>query len=276
VEGDAIDRQITTGTRMQKIKDILEIGGKALIGVAGLCYVLGLIVVTIHLRRYGLNSLSLSQLHYVTAGVWVLLPIFALVLFITLAFYVGYSSWEDWRAKSRLRQLANIVWFLASLFILYYVIASYFAGYLGILLGWTNWLFIPLLGVLASFCLAATVVMLINDAAQPQERSIMITMASGVSTIFLVCCYVVLFAANTYRDVPWATGGGMPSTVHLTVESDTKPYLENVGISFPQGSNTTSSIQLLLITETDYIVINANGVAISLPSGLVKTVWYEK
>ena len=104
----------------------------------------------------------------------------------------------------------------------------------------------------------------------------MITMGSGVFATFLVCCYVVLFAANTYQDVPWATGGGRPSTVHLTVESATKPYLENVGVSFPQGSNTTGSVQLLLVTETDYVVVNANGVAISLPSELVKTVWYEK
>jgi hypothetical protein len=57
------------------LKETLEIASKSLIGLAGLCYVLGLIVVAMHLRRYGLNSLSLSQLHYITAGVWVILPV---------------------------------------------------------------------------------------------------------------------------------------------------------------------------------------------------------
>jgi uncharacterized membrane protein len=72
----------TTGetvNRQGPIKDTLELGAKLLFGLVGACYVLGLIVVTIHLRAYGLNSLSLSQLHYVTAGVWVLLPILVMI-----------------------------------------------------------------------------------------------------------------------------------------------------------------------------------------------------
>ena len=50
-----------------------------------------------HLRRYGFNSQTLSQLHYVTARVWVLLPSLGMMSFVAGAKFI--ISAQDWERK---------------------------------------------------------------------------------------------------------------------------------------------------------------------------------
>jgi hypothetical protein len=64
----------------------VELLAKTLLLVTGACYVLGLIVVNIHLGGYGVYSLSLLQLNYVTAGIWTLLPVILAVIVFSFAF----------------------------------------------------------------------------------------------------------------------------------------------------------------------------------------------
>ena len=86
------------------LKESLELGGKAMLGLAGLCYVLGLVVVTVHLNRLGLNSLALSQLQYIMAGVWALLPIIV-GMFLTIV--AIYSVSDESQRQSRERAAQN-------------------------------------------------------------------------------------------------------------------------------------------------------------------------
>ena len=91
------------------LKEVIELVSKGLVGFAGLCYVLGLIVVAMHLRHYGLNSLSLPQLHYITAGVWVLLPIAALTLAFIFGKFVIDAQKNAWLGKSRFEKTREMV-----------------------------------------------------------------------------------------------------------------------------------------------------------------------
>jgi hypothetical protein len=61
---------------ISKFKDFFETIGKIALGVLGMFYVTGLIVVSTHLNQYGVFSLNLLRVNYIMAGIWALLPIF--------------------------------------------------------------------------------------------------------------------------------------------------------------------------------------------------------
>ncbi len=256
----------------QKIKEMLEISSKGLIGLAGLCYVLGLIVVTIHLRSYGLNSLALSQLNYVTAGVWVMIPVVVGGYFLMFAAY--FVSQDEGQSKSNLSRILGKLWLLVVFGGMFFSAAESIIEPFGVHLTW-RWFVIPILGVLASFCLVAAILMLASGEGSPYHAGFFVPAIFAGIGVFLFLFYVKLFAAHTYRDIPWATGGGRPSQVELVVGTEAIPYLESAGILF-NSANRTNSVQLLLATEKEYVIIDPNGRAVGVPADSVKSLIYEK
>src|SRR5690349_20695717 len=75
---------LDTKSEITSMKDGLEVTGKILLGVAGLCYLLGLLIVQIDVHRYGISALDLSHLRYAAAGTWALIPI--VLILVSLAF----------------------------------------------------------------------------------------------------------------------------------------------------------------------------------------------
>lgn len=263
-----------TAPKPRELKDVLEIAGKIMIGFAGLSYVLGLFVVSIHLRRYNLNSLSLSQLHYVTAGVWALVPIIISVLLVAFAFTGIVVDRKDRAGKwSRLSGIFSGI-FVAV--ILFSFVAGRFSSYFGVKLSWVNWVFIPLLGIVA---LGFVGVALFAVSEAGRKRSFWTVVGAILTTVLaalLSLAYLVLFATHTYEDIPWSTGGGHSSQVQLVVTSEARQYLESAGIKFVDAQNRTESVQLLLGTEKEYVVIDPAGNAVGIPTDSVKAVLYAK
>lgn len=156
----------------------------------------------------------------------------------------------------------------------FFVSVEYLGKPFGIQLSLLSWGVIPVFGTLAFLMLAAAVFMLMSNA--PDRPPVWAAAGVGVVALLLFMVYVVLFAGHTYREIPWGTGGARPSQVELVVASDTKDYLESAGIKFSGGQNRTDSLQLILATEKEYVIVNADGKAVSIPSDSVKTVLYEK
>ncbi|HEY3027494.1 MAG TPA: hypothetical protein VGJ55_15195 [Pyrinomonadaceae bacterium] len=259
--------------------------GKILVGIAGLCYVTGLMVVTIHLGRYGLNSLILSQLHYVMAGIWAWIPI-VLAMFLSAA--ATNSVFEEIeRSKAlpdqnsgrwakliskRYRGMASSV--LGSLFAVAFGLWM-FLRFAGIKFGW-SWLLVLPAGAIVAFLLFGVGYGLSRPTSFKTIKSVVLTVSATFFCLLLFFGYLILFTRLSYQDIPWSTGGGGPSQVELVVAADAKPQLESVGIKFSTGQNRTDSLKLLLATEKEYIVINPDGKAISVPADSVKSVLYEK
>jgi len=267
------------------LKNFLETAGKLLLGIAGLCYVNGLMVVTIHLGRYGLNSLILSQLHYVMAGIWALLPIVLAVFITTAAITSGLRESEriekhpDHNARrwtrlfsKRNRTIAFSVF--GSLYGMCFVLWM-LLGYVGIKLGW-SWLVVLPVGAIVGFFIYGVGYELRKVTLFTDIKSLALTITATFVGLLFFFSYLILFTKLSYSDIPWSTGGGGPSQVELVVATDAKPQLESVGIKFSAGQNRTDSLKLLLATEKEYIVINPDGKAISIPSDSVKSVLYEK
>lgn len=257
-------------------KETLEVFGKIVIGLAGLCYVLGLIVVTIHLRGYGLNSLDLPQLHYVMAGVWAMLPILLTVLMIMFANYMYQIQIIDKPAETGWKRAGEFFYSAIVLLIVFYFLLQFLGSRLGLDFGWKSWVFIPILGTLAASAIAAGVFLFTR--ADFSSSFVMVSLNLGV-IVFGLCLgllYLATFANNTYQKIPWSTGGGRPSQVQIMIDPLSKPYLEGVGLRMAYTSNKTESIRLLMTTEKEYVLINTNGNAVSIPVDTVKSVIYEK
>ena len=137
-------------------------------------------------------------------------------------------------------------------------------------------MFIPALGTLAVFVLAAPAFMFTRSETYSSLGSIFINVGVMVVGILLGLWYLVVFASNTYQSIPWSTGGGRPSQVQLMIDSQAQAYVEGVGIRFSTTANKTNSISLLLTTEKEYVVLNPYGAAVSIPADSVKSVLYEK
>ena len=269
----------------QPFKEVLETIGKLLLGAAGLCYVTGLIVVSLHLGRYGLNSLVLSQLHYVMAGIWALLPI-VLALFLAAAVLTSAID-EIERTKlasnsnrgrlarvfsKRNRKVTSAVFGALSgfSFLLWFLL-----GYAGIKVGASDPL-ILLAGAVVAFAALGTGYGLSQPGSFRDWRSLALTITGTSVSILLFLGYLILFAKFSYQHVPWSTGGGGSSQVQIVVSADAKPFLESVGVKFPVGQNRTDSLRLLLVTDKEYVIINPDGTAISVPADSVRSVLYEK
>ena len=262
------------GEWTSRSKEVLEVSGKMIIGAAGLCYVLGLLVVTMHLRQFGLNSLDLPQLHYVTAGVWTLLPIVIVVLLLVFGFYMLAGQKDEIKSKRGIDKVMSVFGAIAGIMIVSFLVLKFLGAKAGLEFGWVSWVLIPILGLVTLLCMALPAVVLAADLKLGNR----LVLSAGLLVIGLASSgfYITLFADHTYETIPWSTGGGRPSQVRLVVAPESRPYLESVGVGFSASQTQTDSLKLLLTTEKELVIVNSRGQAVGVPSETVKLVVYEK
>jgi len=267
---------VATVPSRRSTKETLEVFGKVVIGIVGLCYVLGLIVVTIHLRKFGLNSLDLPQLHYVMAGVWAMLPILLPILMSVFGIYMYQVQDRSKPAKTMTQRLINFFFVVIALLIVFYLVLKFVGSSLGMDFGWSSWVFIPILGTFAAASITAGLFLL----SLPESRADFGTLSIYLGVIVFGLClglvYLVAFSNNTYQKIPWSTGGGRPSEVRLMIDAASKPYLEGVGIKMSDIPGQTESTRLLMTTEKELVLINPSGNAVSIPVATVKSIVYAK
>lgn len=281
-------------TPTPSLKDFLETAGKIFLGIAGLSYVTGLVVVTVHLREYGLNSLILSQLHYVMAGIWALLPIVVAMFLITVAVHSVLDELQRTKARTRRQGESrapagsppnelSISWvkfaskmFMAAVFpVGIFVVLLALLAFTGIKFGW-NWLLVLFVGaIVGTFAIGIGYLWRGSSPSRSTPNLIAMGAATSLGLLFFFA-YVVLFSKLSYKNIPWSTGGGGSSQVQLVVTNDAKPLLESAGLKFYEGKNRTDSLSLLLATDREYIIVNQAGKAVSVPAGSVQSVIYEK
>lgn len=77
-----------------KFRETIEMVGKMTLAGAALCYAFGLVVVNVYLSKFGVYSVDLFRLHYVTAGIWALLDLTlpALLILIFIGIVVHWNQ----------------------------------------------------------------------------------------------------------------------------------------------------------------------------------------
>jgi hypothetical protein len=298
-------------TGISRFKDFFDTIGKIALGVLGMFYVTGLIVVSAHLNKYGIFSLSLLRLNYIMAGIWALLPIFVLLTVLTIGWSLLRRSSASllfshlFTKKKKesdepdmfeaVLSLLPFIGFIAGIFI-----AGFYLKELPVAIVFTHNLF--LWAAFLSFCILLIYVLFSLGYVQA-SRILLFYLISPIVALFIG--YILYFGKFYYSEIPAYLGGGGSSEVQLVIEADDKlvAELEEFGISFRKASVTqeqaarnsqsdatdkelidnkedkspkrrTHVVQLILATEDEYI-IKGNVIAVSIPRDSVKAVFYK-
>src|SRR5258708_4693056 len=85
----------TNAGDLQQVSHSVETAGKLLAICFGLLYLTGFLIVTFHLSRYGILSLSLVRTQYVIAGLYMFVPCWVIFLSVAAIFRILAAD-KDW------------------------------------------------------------------------------------------------------------------------------------------------------------------------------------
>ena len=256
------------------LKDALEVASKSVIALAGLCYVLGLIVNNIHLSQYGYFSLNLLQLNYIFAGFWTLLPIIVGTLaanFVYLPYSIQprKSDEKDGAKLGEGRSLKRSI-IASSIMSILLILTLVFTARAYVDFRLWPWVLASLLGLLAGvgFMFFANFLFL--------KRSISYSLYSFAFFAFALTSYLSYFASNVYHAIPMGLGGGRPAVVRFVVAKEAKPYFDASGVPISEHDNKSEPVDLLLNSAEGYVVKSrVTGGTVVIPHAPVKSVLFE-
>jgi len=268
---------------MPRAKEMLEFIGKLMIGLAGLSYTLGLIIMNLHLYRYGVYSLNLLRLNYVIAGFWALVPVIIwLLIAIKISWLLLYYSKKfcafykfpspDGPLTPDDKKLIRG----ELIFVLFIVVAAILAMYftIGFQLIWLH-------PMAVAGLLSGSIVHL-SLTSMALSRALLTRVYLRVSTFIFVSLatisYIVAFALAMYGSIPSHLGGGAPKEVIIvfTEDAETKKLLDIAGFTFFPDSSQMATARILFATEEEYILLpDKRDFSLSVPRSSVKAVFYS-
>jgi len=270
---------------LENAKSFIEIIGKLSLGILGICYALGLVVLNTYFSRYGIHTLSLFQTNYITAGVWALSPVlltWVVTIFgiwvlshfkskFTKFVYRRYSPPAEFRPhRDGIKQLSSIVlWFC--------MVGILVVGIVNLRIEFNRrWIAITFVGVMLGWLLVVLTLDVVNR--KNRRLKLLIVLLTVFLTLGLVW-YSRIFGNEVYSTIPSHVGGGAPNMVQFIVEPDAnvKMFFESMGIHFQGDSNRTEAVPLLLSTDDEYIIITSEREhgALSIRRDFVKALFFE-
>ncbi|MEK6301396.1 MAG: hypothetical protein AABO41_11790 [Acidobacteriota bacterium] len=282
---------------LARMKDIVDLGGKVIIGVIALCYVLGLLVVNLHLSRYGIYSLSLFRINYVIAGVWVLMPIMVVLL-------LGGSTYLLIKTVPHVKDSAPKVWEFGprnqgpkgkassrrfmTIYTLILVGLLFLISVMGVVTMIRTLIkdfgqlskILPLIGLISSSIL---VFFILATKASASGRPVIVSFGFFVVSILLLM-HAMVFSRTFFPNIPSYLGGGSTKTVQilLKLEEKDRQFFQSSGLEFGDNSNETKDLQLLFANDNEYIFLvnssrfpEAEGSTLSIHKDLIQGILYE-
>ena len=298
-ESDGADSLATKAPQvtLDKLKDLIEILGKVAIGLIALGYAVGLVVINIHLNKYGIHSMSLFRLNYISAGMWALMPML-LPLFVFLLLLIIRKAHSGGKARYSIRGFVIPVILVLSV-ISFPLVVQHRLQMSFIQVGWLTSLG---MGVLFSGYLILTVRDYLIVPARGSEYFALPFTTAAVA-VCVLSLHAILFAYNVYDKIPSHLGGGRFQIVQLVLDADnnTSTLFEREGIEFlseysarepradaASGSarpasakapsdkdyKMTNNVELIAVTDEEYILHGRHG-ALTIQRSVVKAVLYK-
>lgn len=278
---------------METAKNSIEIVGKIAIGLFAIFYAIGIVVVNIHLNKFGVYSLSLFRLNYVAAGLWALMPIFIGAIVLLLIFSIFYQLSASVREFSSVlglpdqllgadkyqRQMLLALGILILGIVLTLLLIPSLVSMNIAFAVWTS----ILGGFLVIFLVFLTT--FVNHKAISSTFDLLFTFFSTLFTLFVFGVYVIFFSYVPYGRIPSYLGGGSPKRAQLILDEDSKikEKLESIGVIF-RSSTLTANVQILMDTDSDYILMIESHDSddkpvlkgLTLPKDVVKAILYDE
>jgi hypothetical protein len=238
---------------MQKIDlGVLDSFSKCVAVAVGIIYLIGFLVVSAHLSRYGVSSFSVLQLQYLIAGGWVLAPPIVLI-----SFYGGESFKEraapvhsentDW-PRFLFVSLVGIIPFVV-FFLLLNAIPGIWENFTWGM-GFRLFLFYFGVWVCGHYLLASWRVQTEKETWLVNRRH-----AAPFYLILVVAItlgYVFWFSARIYPLIPFSLGGGRPLRVAFIAGEKKLPD----AIQADPSLKRSIPYQLLVTTDRSYVVLS--------------------
>lgn len=257
--------------------------GKVIVGIGAAAYVLGIIVVNLHLGRYGYHSLGLLEAAFVAAGLWALAPIvMALTLVMSILFMFTEAKLFARAEASKLATPENpqppptplSFWDKISTLLMGVIAWLAFAGFLIYLLDvrWTWWW----LAAMGLGCLSVGGILLVPAMiGRPSVRGDTLGLASLLAVYcMLLPFYLILFARHVYHTIPPDLGGGGGQQVVLVAKDEkAQTLLIAVGIRFDKEFRSLPQT-LLLATDNDLLLSPDASPVVRIDSELIAAVVY--
>jgi hypothetical protein len=293
-------------------KDLVETGGKVSLITISACYVLGIIVINVHLGRYGIYSLNLLRVSYITAGLWSIVPLVLPVLVLVAAWRIFFRSRLytivlDVVIKHRRETNKHERFVITSSFMAIYMFITFVPifGYLLITAALTagitpdrGWKFS------FEFAIIGTLVLLSLTVGSSFERGFprfrretkdkpLFDSLAETSRVFLfisvpviILLHTIYFGLGQYESIPSYLGGGKPITVQFSLEAQPNfsELIDNCGIHFHTNADQkatdhqitrTDDASLLFVTESEYIFKCNSGGSLSIPRNSIKAIFYK-
>lgn len=269
---------------LPKAKDVLELTSKMVLGLVGISYALGLLIMNLYLYQYGVYSLNLLRLNYVIAGFWALVPVIFwsfitfnvtwLLLYYSKKFCAFYRFppppdgplTPDDKKFIRIQVIYVSIPIIATIVILQLTV--------GFRLSWLQPL--ALAGLLSwSLVNLSLASIIVHRATLPR---VYMRIFSISFLLLATGAYVLAFAINIYGSIHSSFGGGAPKEVIIvfTEDAETKKLLDIAGFSFFPDSKQMAAARVLFATEEEYILLPTDrNISLSVPRNSVKAVFYS-
>lgn len=231
------------------IAAILEtlVGASALI--VGAIYVIGGLIVNLHLANYGVTEYQILRVKYFVVGITFVTNAIAILflafipgfLILTLDFYV--------------QQLFLIASVLASLLLLWVWGKPATSGRRSLLFTWRFWV---LTGAVASIYPISAAIRVVISPQITFETGLMLA-AAGLSGVLAFVGQIYVYARHLYARPNSVLGSvdpigmGIAVTVQLALKEEVMPALRELAIPV-QGKLTLGPVKLLDETDTHYII----------------------
>lgn len=220
----------------------------------GALYLVGFLVVAVHLSNYGISSFSMLQLQYLAGGVWVLGPPVAHAAIVHTARrfdervapeVVGRFNWQRFAISTTLTGITPLLFVgLLRLIPNVWEEMSLQTGIKLVLFYLTGW-------IVAQMCLSSLQVAAGKET--PWRNRSQAAPFYATSLVLLVIAYGLWFAVHIYPTIPFSLGGGKPLTVAFFEGEKRMPDEIKRADEFPKRS---VPYKLLMATDKCYIVVS--------------------
>jgi hypothetical protein len=236
-------------------KDVVELGSKAIIGVATACFATGLLIVNVWLSRHGVYSSEFVRTEYVLAGAaFISLVIFAgfgLEYFVAGIKYCAWLWKQGHRFKSAWYTVPTIFGLIGVPILLMRILSD---GRLDF--GrWKIWFVVPIL-VLAYFSAREIILHVSKFWTQTttpggvrDSKKILLRIDDRLFVVFpSLLASMSLYASYVYPEIAPEFGGGHKDSVILVLTSNGREISEHIGLP-TQPDKTIGPV--ILLTESD-------------------------
>lgn len=214
---------------LNSLKDTAEVVGKLFLGFLGFCYAVGFIAVNVHLSEFGIHHVNFLQSNYITAGIWVLLPIIVPLAILLLggALTPGRAAYEYWLRQIRKRRSRSsdkiVALLLAAMPLMTYLLALWWAWhdrattfeFVGYVPG-EQWRPVTLGGAWLALILFLFYIIAPRTSRQNVKAAFV---PSVLSLAILLIIHIIFFGRWVYGTIPVSLGGGGSQRVELVIES---------------------------------------------------------